>query len=150
MKILGRISVFPKLPDSLFRLQELAYNLWWSWNPAAQALFSSLDEELWRTVNQNPVKFLRSARQELLNQAASDEGWLARFGTRRPGQIRKHTDQMLTGKPQPTALRGVSQNGLHHCQRDQFSIADPRHDPDLWPGRSPFRVGFQQIIDFHI
>ena len=81
MKILGRISVFPKLPDSLFRLQELAYNLWWSWNPAAQALFSSLDEELWRTVNQNPVKFLRSARQELLNQAASDEGWLARFGT---------------------------------------------------------------------
>ncbi|MBI3959137.1 MAG: DUF3417 domain-containing protein, partial [Chloroflexi bacterium] len=79
MNILGRISVFPKLPETISRLQELAYNLWWSWNPAAQSLFSSLDEELWRRVNQNPVKFLRSARQELLNQAASDEEWLARF-----------------------------------------------------------------------
>jgi starch phosphorylase len=79
MNILGRISVFPKLPENISRLQELAYNLWWSWNPDAQALFSSLDEELWRSVNQNPVKFLRSARQELLNRAAADNEWLARF-----------------------------------------------------------------------
>jgi len=79
MNILGHISVFPRLPENISRLQELAYNLWWSWNPDAQALFSSLDEELWRSANQNPVKFLRSARQELLNRAAADSGWLARF-----------------------------------------------------------------------
>ena len=79
MNITGRIAVFPRLPEKISRLQELAYNLWWSWNPDAQALFSSLGAELWRSVNQNPVKFLRSARQELLNQAAADGEWLARF-----------------------------------------------------------------------
>ena len=79
MNILGRISVFPKLPATISRLQELAYNLWWIWNPTAQMLFSSLDEALWRSVNQNPVKFLRNARQELLDQAAADGEWLARF-----------------------------------------------------------------------
>ncbi len=81
MNILGRISVFPKLPATISRLQELAYNLWWIWNPTAQTLFSSLDEALWRSVNQNPVKFLRSARQELLNRAAADGEWLALFST---------------------------------------------------------------------
>ncbi len=79
MNISGHISVFPKLPDNIARLHELAYNLWWSWNPKAQALFSSLDGELWRSVNQNPVRFLRRARQELLNQAAANDEWLARF-----------------------------------------------------------------------
>ena len=79
MKILGHIAVSPHLPENIVRLQELAYNLWWSWNPDAQALFSSLDAELWRAVNQNPVRFLRRARQELLNQAAANAEWLARF-----------------------------------------------------------------------
>ena len=46
MNILGRISVFPKLPENISRLQELAYNLWWSWNPDAQALFTTLDLSL--------------------------------------------------------------------------------------------------------
>ncbi len=79
MNIAGHISVFPKLPGNISRLHDLAYNLWWSWNPKAQALFSSLDPELWRSVNQNPVRFLRRARQELLNQAAANDEWLARF-----------------------------------------------------------------------
>ncbi|MGB5050338.1 MAG: alpha-glucan family phosphorylase [Caldilineaceae bacterium] len=79
MNILGHIAVFPKLPAAIARLHDLAFNLWWSWNPAAQSLFSSLDEELWRAVNQNPVKFLRSASQELLDQATEDQAWLTRF-----------------------------------------------------------------------
>lgn len=79
MNIIGRISVFPKLPASIQRLQELAYNLWWSWNPDAQALFASLDRDLWRDANQNPVRFLRTVRQERLNQAAADQAWMGRF-----------------------------------------------------------------------
>lgn len=79
MNIIGRISVFPKLPASIERLQELAYNLWWSWNPDAQELFASLDSDLWRKANQNPVKLLRTVRQERLNQAANDAAWMDRF-----------------------------------------------------------------------
>lgn len=79
MNFLGRIAVFPKLPETIARLNELAYNLWWSWNPDAQALFSTLDPTLWERTNQNPVRFLRSASQELLNQAAEDPAWRERF-----------------------------------------------------------------------
>ncbi len=41
MHLIGKVSVFPKLPDNISRLHELAYNLWWSWETEAQALFAS-------------------------------------------------------------------------------------------------------------
>jgi glycogen phosphorylase len=79
MKPLGRVSVFPRLPDPIKRLQDLAYNLWWVWHPEAQALFSSIDPHLWKQVNQNPVKFLRSVKQQQLNTAAGNESYLERY-----------------------------------------------------------------------
>lgn len=79
MNILGEIAVFPKLPDAIARLQELAYNLWWSWHPEAQALYATIDPKLWRTVNQNPVKFLRDVKQHRLDGAAADQDYLARY-----------------------------------------------------------------------
>ncbi len=79
MKSLGKISVFPKLPESIARLQDLANNLWWIWNPEAQELFSSLDPLLWKAVNQNPVKFLRSAKQHQLNDASVSDGYLTLY-----------------------------------------------------------------------
>jgi glycogen phosphorylase len=79
MKPLGRVSVFPRLPEPIKRLQDLAYNLWWVWHPAAQELFSSIDSLLWKQVNQNPVEFLRSVRQNQLNSAASSESYIERY-----------------------------------------------------------------------
>ena len=43
-------SILPNhfdLPKRLSRLGELAYNLWWVWNPDAQQLFRQIDEALW-------------------------------------------------------------------------------------------------------
>lgn len=79
MKSLGKISVFPKLPESIARLQDLSYNLWWIWNPDAQQLFSSLDPLLWKAVNQNPVKLLRSIKQNQLNSAAANDDYLSLY-----------------------------------------------------------------------
>lgn len=79
MHILGKISVFPKLPQKLGRLEELAYNLWWSWEPRAQELFALLDEALWDSVNHNPVRFLRGVQQERLDEAASDSDYITRY-----------------------------------------------------------------------
>jgi starch phosphorylase len=79
MKLLGKISVFPKLPAAVEGLQDLAYNLWWVWSPDAQSLFSTIDPDLWRRVNQNPVKFLRNVTQHQLNRAAEDESYLAHY-----------------------------------------------------------------------
>ena len=79
MKKLGTLIVLPVLPSKIGRLSELAYNLWWSWNQEAQALFSSLDSRLWRRVHHNPVRFLRWVDQERLDRAASSAEYVERY-----------------------------------------------------------------------
>src|SRR5215470_15323144 len=49
-----------KLPDELKMLDEIAHNVWWSWNYEAVELFTSIDKELWNRVEGNPVLFLQS------------------------------------------------------------------------------------------
>ena len=61
MKIIGQVAVYPAPGARIARLSDLAYNLWWSWNPAAQDLFKRVDPELWAETNHNPVKFLRGS-----------------------------------------------------------------------------------------
>ena len=39
MRPMFSINVLPSLPPSLAALKELAYNLWWAWNPEAIELF---------------------------------------------------------------------------------------------------------------
>src|SRR4030067_2770095 len=47
------------LPRRIHGLAELAYNLWWTWNPDAQRLFSRIDAELWEQNYHKPTHFLR-------------------------------------------------------------------------------------------
>ena len=46
-----------EVPEELSRLRELAYNLWWSWNPKARRLFSDINPQLWDHYR-NPVQLL--------------------------------------------------------------------------------------------
>ncbi len=39
-------------------LRELAYNLWWSWNPSAQQIFQELSPFFWEHSNHNPVEVM--------------------------------------------------------------------------------------------
>jgi starch phosphorylase len=39
-------------------LRALAYNLWWSWNPAAQQIFQELSSYVWEESSHNPVEVL--------------------------------------------------------------------------------------------
>ena len=57
------------LPRRINRLGELAYNLWWTWNPDALRLFLRIDRELWERTNHNPILFLRKAERSRLNAA---------------------------------------------------------------------------------
>ena len=43
------------LPRRIERLHELAYNLWWTWNPEAERLFKLIDSDLWEGVYHNPA-----------------------------------------------------------------------------------------------
>lgn len=79
MKILGRVAVFPVMPERINRIYELAFNLWWSWNPQAQELYKVIDPDLWVAVNHNPVRFLSQVAPEKLEQAANDRNYLEAY-----------------------------------------------------------------------
>lgn len=66
------LEVTPILPEALKRLEELANNLWYSWNIPTRMLFERLDEELWIRVGHNPKLFLRNIDQKRLEKATKD------------------------------------------------------------------------------
>ena len=77
MQPICTFTVIPSLPTALEHLRELAYNLWWAWNLEAIDLFRRLDRDLWEESHHNPVQMLGTVRQERLEEAAEDEGFLA-------------------------------------------------------------------------
>ena len=64
------------LPRRINRLGELAYNLWWTWNPSAQRLYYRIDYALWERLNHNPLLFLRSVGRSEVNAAAQNPIYL--------------------------------------------------------------------------
>src|SRR5450759_4242264 len=69
--------VRPALPASISRLNELAYNLVWSWDHALRALFHRLEPVLWKTCKQNTILMLGRIPQAVLEKAAADPRYLA-------------------------------------------------------------------------
>jgi starch phosphorylase len=72
-------SLFPHLPERLAGLEELAENLWWSWNPGARMLFKTLDRQAWKESGYNPDRMLREFPRELLEKASTDADYLHRY-----------------------------------------------------------------------
>ena len=70
-------TVKPKLPNSLKPLEEIARNLWLSWNFDAVELFIRLDYDVWIHSQQSPVRTLGMVSQERLAEAAKDDSYLA-------------------------------------------------------------------------
>jgi len=68
-----------ELPPRLARLGELAYNLWWGWNPAGRRVFQDLDAELWERVKRNAVLFLREISAEKLRAASQNPDYLNQY-----------------------------------------------------------------------
>lgn len=69
----------PEIPDRLSGLIELAYNIWWSWHPAARMLFKMLDRQAWKESGHNPVKMLRGLPRNVLELAASNPEYLHHY-----------------------------------------------------------------------
>lgn len=77
MKFIGKFTVVPSLPRELEQLRELAYNLYWTWNPNIMQLFRRLDSTLWEETHHNPVMLLGKIDQDRLREAAQDPGFLS-------------------------------------------------------------------------
>ena len=72
-------SLSQKIPNRIIGLNELAYNLWWSWHPEARDLFKSLDRPLWKVTSHNPVKLLNDIASYRLVAAAQDNEFLRKY-----------------------------------------------------------------------
>jgi glycogen phosphorylase len=68
-------TVVPTIPPALATLEDLAYNLRWTWDHQTAGLFRRLDPARWEATNHNPVLLLRSTDQVRLNEAARDPAY---------------------------------------------------------------------------
>jgi len=79
-----KFIVEPSLPEKLKPLEEIAYNLWWSWNPDAINLLRRIDFDLWEEYHHNPVMVIGSASADKLKELEEDDGFL------------RHTERVLS------------------------------------------------------
>jgi len=79
MYLFGKVTVIPKVPDRINRLEEIAYNLWWSWNTETLKLFKAIDIDLWENCQKNPIKFINNVEQSKLEEAAVNEDFLSQY-----------------------------------------------------------------------
>lgn len=73
------IEVNPKIPRRLLRLEELANNLWYSWDRPTRTLFARLHPGLWDAINHDPKAFLKRVDEQRLLDAADDQVFLANY-----------------------------------------------------------------------
>ena len=70
------LEVNPRIPKRLARLEELAANLWYSWDRPTRALFAKLNPTLWDSVAHSPKALLKRIDEQRLLDAAADPAFL--------------------------------------------------------------------------
>jgi len=60
------------------KLNDLAYNLKWSWTPSTAELFSHIDSENWQKTKHNPVLLLKQISDERLRMLLADKSFVDR------------------------------------------------------------------------
>jgi starch phosphorylase len=93
------IAVNPKIPKRLERLEELANDLWYSWDRSTRSLFSRLHPGLWGAVGHNPKAFLKRVDESLLLKAAEDQVFLAHYNSILSAYDSYHAEPVRTTMP---------------------------------------------------
>src|SRR5262245_16036915 len=73
------LEVNPRIPRRLVRLEELANNLWYSWDRPTRDLFARLHPALWDAVSGSPKALLKRIDERKLVEAADDAVFLNNF-----------------------------------------------------------------------
>lgn len=76
MKEIILYTVVPQIPERLKPLEEMAKNLWFSWNIEAIDLFRSVDQHLWEETQHNPLAILGYLDKQRFQELMEDEGFL--------------------------------------------------------------------------
>jgi len=92
-------TTWVELPRRIERLNELSYNLWWTWQPRARELFKELDPVLWEICKENPVLLLHRIDPERLRKAAEDAKFTGEYD-----DVIKRFDTMINASETETWL----------------------------------------------
>ena len=127
------------MPKRIERLNELSYNLWWTWHLPARYLYKELDPVLWETVKQNPVLFLHRIEPERLVRAVADPAFLSRYD-----EVMRTFDAMLHGQEADTWL------ALNHPEMVGKQVAYFSAEFGLHPALPIYSGGLGVLAGDHI
>jgi len=71
-----KYTVKPSLPEKLRKLEDIANNMWWCWDPEAIDLFFRMDRDLWIETGQNPRLLLGRLSQKRLQELSENGSFL--------------------------------------------------------------------------
>ena len=108
----SEVTVKNHIPAQLKKLDELAHNLWWSWNPECVNLFRSLDINLYKAVGKNPIELLSQLGFDRLSEISKDEKLMAEMD-----RVYKNFRSYVDAKPdqtRPSVAYFCMEYGLTH------------------------------------
>ena len=76
---MNRYADLPSFPERINRIDQLATDLWWSWNAIGREVFRGLDYTQWRDTAHNPVRMLRGVDRARLEAVSRDPQFLADY-----------------------------------------------------------------------
>ena len=80
MRALRSFTVRARLPEELAPLQELAFNLRWSWDHRTRDLFRWVDPQIWELTFHDPVRLLSLVGRQRLEQLVGDPAFMGFLG----------------------------------------------------------------------
>jgi starch phosphorylase len=83
MRALRSFTVRARLPEPLAPLQDLAFNLRWSWDDRTRDLFRWVDPQIWELTFHDPVRLLGLVGRRRLEALAADPGFMGFLGEMR-------------------------------------------------------------------
>lgn len=122
------IEVNPRIPDRLERLQELAGNLWYTWDQGTRELFEHLHPALWSAVGHSPRAFLKQVDEQRLVDAAADPVFLSNFN-----RVLSAYETYLSQSPRRDEAQSLRQDDLvaYFCAEFGFHESLPIYSGGL-------------------
>ena len=71
-----KFEVRENIPEKLSPLEDIAMNLYWSWDEEATAFFQSIDPDLWEESNHNPILAARSLPLSRFKELEEDKEFI--------------------------------------------------------------------------
>lgn len=75
----SELVVKSSMPQDLEKLQEIAHNIWWSWNYEALSLFRDVDSEAWSSCGHNPVLLMETVAYQRLEELTVDTDFMKKL-----------------------------------------------------------------------